>query len=78
MNDTRAQRMRHVATGIALAGLLVGIGAAAAQSGRVTIYRCTDAKGALTVQNDVPCPAGGCQPPIESSRSSRQGRRRPE
>ena len=32
MNDTRAQRMRHVATGIALAGLLGGIGAAAAQS----------------------------------------------
>lgn len=61
MNDTRAQRMRHVAAGIALAGLLAGLGAATAQPGRVTIYRCTDAKGALTVQNDVPCPAGSKQ-----------------
>lgn len=24
----------------------------------VTIYRCTDASGALTIQNDTPCPAG--------------------
>ena len=61
MNDTRAQRIRRLARGITFAALLIGIGAAAAQSGRVTIYRCTDAKGALTVQNDVPCPAGSKQ-----------------
>lgn len=27
----------------------------------VVIYRCTDARGALTVQNDVPCPKGSRQ-----------------
>jgi len=27
----------------------------------VVIYRCTDASGALTVQNDVPCPKGSKQ-----------------
>lgn len=32
--------------------------AGAAQAQQVTIYRCTDASGALTVQNDVPCPKG--------------------
>ena len=25
---------------------------------QVTIYRCTDAQGALLIQNDMPCPAG--------------------
>lgn len=39
--------------------LLVLTGAAQAQ--QVTIYRCTDASGALTVQNDVPCPKGSKQ-----------------
>jgi len=34
--------------------------AAQAQDG-VVIYRCTDARGALTVQNDVPCPKGSKQ-----------------
>ncbi|KRD77015.1 DUF4124 domain-containing protein [Lysobacter sp. Root983] len=33
----------------------------AAQAQQVTIYRCTDASGALTVQNDVPCPKGSKQ-----------------
>jgi len=47
-----------------LAGLLA-IAAAAmpathAQT-QVVIYRCTDAGGALTVQNDEPCPAGSRQ-----------------
>lgn len=28
---------------------------------KVVIYRCTDAGGALTVQNDVPCPKGSKQ-----------------
>lgn len=35
--------------------------AGAAQAQQVTIYRCTDAAGALTVQNDVPCPKGSKQ-----------------
>lgn len=61
MNGRQTRQMRHVSAGIVLAGLLAGIGPAPAQSGRVTIYRCTDARGALTVQNDVPCPAGSRQ-----------------
>ena len=28
---------------------------------KVVIYRCTDASGALTVQNAVPCPKGSKQ-----------------
>jgi len=42
-------------------GLCIAIcaGDAAAQS--VVMYRCTDAKGAVTVQNDVPCPKGSKQ-----------------
>lgn len=34
---------------------------APAQAQDVVIYRCTDAGGALTVQNDVPCPKGAAQ-----------------
>lgn len=34
--------------------------AAFAQNG-VVIYRCTDANGALTIQNDTPCPKGSKQ-----------------
>jgi len=37
------------------------IGGTAAAQDAVVIYRCTDAKGALTVQNDVPCPSGSRQ-----------------
>ena len=33
----------------------------ASQATGVVIYRCTDAFGALTVQNDVPCPKGSRQ-----------------
>ena len=33
----------------------------AAAQPQVVIYRCTDASGALTVQNDEPCPAGSRQ-----------------
>lgn len=33
----------------------------AAQAAGVVIYRCTDASGALTVQNDMPCPKGARQ-----------------
>lgn len=39
---------------------------------KVVIYRCTDASGALTVQNAVPCPKGSKQDKrvIEAARSS--------
>ena len=39
--------------------LLASAGVAA--QGKVTIYRCTDALGQLTVQNDTPCPKGSQQ-----------------
>ena len=48
------RRRRSLA--IALALLSCATPAAIAQ--QVVIYRCTDASGALTVQNDEPCPAG--------------------
>ncbi|HEU4813525.1 MAG TPA: hypothetical protein VFS99_04780, partial [Xanthomonadaceae bacterium] len=40
--------------------LLLALGAASPLSAQdhVTIYRCTDASGALLIQNDQPCPAG--------------------
>lgn|SRR5690606_14347166 len=42
-----------------LAALLAASGAPAARAtDAVVIYRCTDASGALTVQNDEPCPPG--------------------
>jgi hypothetical protein len=48
--------------GVALAGLwvlvLVVAGAAVPARAEVVIYRCTDALGALTMQNDEPCPKG--------------------
>ena len=50
-----------------LFALLVGAGSLALPSppaqaqDNVVIYRCTDANGALTVQNDVPCPKGSKQ-----------------
>lgn len=48
------RRRRSLA--IALALLACATPTAIAQ--QVVIYRCTDASGALTVQNDEPCPAG--------------------
>jgi hypothetical protein len=42
-----------------LAGLMLA--AASAAPAEVVIYRCTDATGALTVQNDQPCPKGSRQ-----------------
>jgi Domain of unknown function (DUF4124) len=35
--------------------------ASAASQEKVVIYRCTDASGALTIQNNVPCPKGSKQ-----------------
>jgi len=40
--------------------LLLAVSGAQAQ-GKVVIYRCTDAIGQLTVQNNVPCPKGSTQ-----------------
>ena len=42
-----------------LSALLLPAPGAIAQ--KVVMYRCTDAGGALTVQNDVPCPKGSRQ-----------------
>lgn len=38
--------------------LLLTLAPAAFARDSVVIYRCTDARGALTIQNDVACPAG--------------------
>ena len=53
--------MRRMNTAPLLGILLaVGFGPATAQDA-VVIYRCTDASGAVTVQNDVACPKGSRQ-----------------
>lgn len=46
---------------LAGAGALVLLAPAVQAQDSVVIYRCTDANGALTVQNDVPCPKGSKQ-----------------
>lgn len=49
--------MRWIACGVmALAVSMAMVPKSAAQS--VTMYRCTDALGRVTLQNDVPCPKG--------------------
>jgi hypothetical protein len=45
---------------LASALLLIALGALPARAG-VVIYRCTDASGSVTVQNDTPCPKGSKQ-----------------
>ena len=54
------RRRRGPAAALALLALLAGTVPAGATP-QVVIYRCTDASGALTVQNDEPCPAGSRQ-----------------
>lgn len=44
-----------------LAGILGGVSSPAPAQDSVVIYRCTDASGELTVQNDQPCPKGSRQ-----------------
>jgi hypothetical protein len=44
-----------------LAALLMLAAGFTQAQGQVVIYRCTDATGALTVQNDEPCPRGAKQ-----------------
>lgn len=62
---------------LVLAGGLLAGGAIAQQS--VVIYRCTDASGAVTVQNDRPCPRGSTQnrrvlqTPAAPARTARAG-----
>ena len=51
--------MRVLLAGCLLSALLLCTPGAIAQ--KVVMYRCTDAAGALTVQNDVPCPKGSKQ-----------------
>lgn len=52
---------RRAATPAAALAALLALAAAPALADPVVIYRCTDASGALTVQNDEPCPAGSRQ-----------------
>lgn len=52
--------MRHVLPAALVFALASATFPAHAQ-GRIAIYRCTDASGALTIQNDVPCPKGSRQ-----------------
>jgi hypothetical protein len=56
--------MRTNRTATRLVPLLLSVGALAAPLGaqeRMAIYRCTGADGAVTVQNDRPCPQGATQ-----------------
>ena len=77
--------LRGMASHKLLPTLLVSVLACAATptaaQDQVTIYRCTDATGALTLQNDEPCPAGHRQetlvidvPPPLPSYESREER----
>lgn len=53
---------RPTATAALLGGLLLLLAAApAAAREKVVVYRCTDASGAVTLQNDTPCPKGSKQ-----------------
>jgi len=55
---TRARLIAFV-LGVACAIALTGAPATAQDA--VVIYRCTDASGAVSVQNDIPCPKGSQQ-----------------
>lgn len=61
----RSTRGRPVPAALSAACVAVALvfapAARAADPAQVVIYRCTDASGALTVQNDEPCPAGSRQ-----------------
>ncbi|MBN8214822.1 MAG: DUF4124 domain-containing protein [Xanthomonadales bacterium] len=45
----------------ALASALTALALPARAQSDITIYRCVDASGAVTLQNDVPCPKGSQQ-----------------
>jgi hypothetical protein len=50
--------MRHVVLALLVLGCVFLAAPAGHAQSNVVIYRCTDAFGALTVQNNVPCPKG--------------------
>lgn len=56
----RGAAMKRWASAIAALGLALSALAPASAQG-VVIYRCTDANGALTIQNNTPCPKGSKQ-----------------
>lgn len=59
MNASRATRRGLARAGARAAAVLAVLALAPLQaSDQVRIYRCTDASGALLIQNDQPCPAG--------------------
>ncbi|KQY54856.1 DUF4124 domain-containing protein [Lysobacter sp. Root494] len=60
--DLVLQSERRWVPAVALLGLIAFASAQTASAqGTVVIYRCTDASGALTIQNGTPCPKGSKQ-----------------
>lgn len=60
--DTASRAAKRWFPTVALLGLIAGATAQSAfAQGSVVIYRCTDASGALTIQNGTPCPKGSKQ-----------------
>jgi len=53
--------MRHVVLAVLVLGCMFLAERAGHAQNSVVIYRCTDSFGALTVQNNVPCPKGSKQ-----------------
>lgn len=53
--------MRNLLTIALLFAAASSVSSSLHAQGRLVIYRCTDATGALTLQNDVPCPKGSRQ-----------------
>lgn len=60
MSPTAAPSLARLAARAVLAACL-GAAAGAAAQDKVVIYRCTDPSGAVTLQNDKPCPKGSQQ-----------------
>jgi hypothetical protein len=60
--DPASRSARHWLPAVALLGLIAcATTQTASAQGTVVIYRCTDANGALTIQNGTPCPKGSKQ-----------------
>jgi hypothetical protein len=60
--DAKSQSANRWFPAVALLGLIACAAAQTASAqGTVVIYRCTDASGALTIQNGTPCPKGSKQ-----------------
>lgn len=54
----QGKRRSHAAQALAVSLTLWGLAPATAAAQTVTMYRCTDALGKVTIQNDEPCPKG--------------------